>query len=80
MVTKSNLFRGTEKPYRDAVFSVEETGEKIQCDLYWEKAELLFFSEYGDDDYETAKESKMKCVSVRDGASAIEVLLSRLSR
>lgn len=77
---ESKLFAGLEKPWLNAEFETVETGEKICADLTWKTAKVLFFSEYGDEDYQMAKDSDWKCVSIRDGKSAVESILRALKK
>ena len=75
---QSDSFAGMEKPMRDSVFLTED-GDRIQCDLMWKNAKLLFFSEYGDDDYAVAAESDWQCISVREGKSVLDSLIKGLN-
>lgn len=78
LLDRSSEFDSYEKPFKDTSFIVNETGDMIQCDLRWDKAKVLFFSEYGDEDYSVAKGSDWYCITVRDGLSIADELISKL--
>lgn len=74
---RSAEFEGLEKPFKDAVLVMEENAE-IACDLMWEEAKVLFFTESAVDEYQAALGSDWTCICANSGKSVVDELITTL--
>ena len=78
LINNSNLFANKEKPFAGSEFVVLETGEEVECNLYWKKSKLLIFTKENKDDFLAVHNSEWNMLYLNDSNVTLEKILSMI--
>lgn len=78
LCNRADLFDNKEKPFKNCSFNVPESDDKMECDLFWKRSKVMYFSSEYQECYEAAKNYDYKCFYGDDENFDYEVFLNAL--